>query len=145
LVLRSDELRKRLHGVTPEEALPPEAYTATANAAVNSVLIDLARTAAAGGHGIIVDATFLDPATRQDLSDAMRAASVPFTGVWLQAPLAVLEQRIGARQGDASDATVAVLHQAAAADPGAGDWLAVDAVDGDLALRQIRAAVAAVP
>jgi predicted kinase len=143
LVLRSDELRKHLHGVAPEEKLPPEAYAAAANAAVNRALIDLARTTAAGGHGVIVDATFLDPAMRRDLSDAMRAASVPFTGVWLQAPLAVLEQRIGARRGDASDATISVLRQAAAADPGAGDWLAVDAVDGDHALRRIRATIVA--
>ncbi|MFL5281128.1 MAG: AAA family ATPase [Rhodopila sp.] len=142
LVLRSDELRKRLHGVAPEAKLPPEAYAAAANAAVNRTLIDLARTAAGGGHGVIVDATFLDTAMRRDLSDAMRAASVSFTGIWLQAPLHVLEQRLEARRGDASDATVAVLRRAAAADPGAGGWLAVDAVDADRALRQIRAAAA---
>jgi aminoglycoside phosphotransferase family enzyme/predicted kinase len=142
LVLRSDELRKRLHGVAPEEKLPPEAYSQSANAAVNHALIDLARSGAAGGHGVIVDATFLDRTMRHDLETAIRAESIPFTGVWLQAPLAVLEQRIAARQGDASDATVAVLRQAAAADPGAGDWLAVDAGDGEQAVRDIRAAVA---
>jgi predicted kinase len=143
LVLRSDELRKRLHGVAPEEKLPPGAYSETANTAVNRALIGLACVTATGGHGVIVDATFLDAAMRRDLSAAMRAASVPFMGVWLQAPLDVLERRIDARRGDASDATVAVLRRAAAIDPGAGDWLAVDACDGDQAVRRINAAVAA--
>jgi uncharacterized protein len=142
LVLRSDELRKRLHGVAPEEKLPPDAYSETANAAVNRTLIDLARTAAAGGHGVIVDATFLDMAMRSGLSAAIGAASAPLIGIWLQAPLDVLERRIEARHGDASDATVAVLRQAAAADPGARDWVAVDASDGNQAVRRIRAAAA---
>jgi uncharacterized protein len=141
LVLRSDELRKRLHGVAPELPLPQDSYGAVANAAVNRTLIELARTAAAGGHAVIVDATFLDIGMRRDLSCAMRDAGVPFVGVWLHAPLSVLEQRVGSRQKDASDATVAVLRRAAAADPGAGDWLAVDARDGDAALQTIRQAV----
>jgi uncharacterized protein len=141
LVLRSDELRKRLQGVAPELPLPQDAYAAVANAAVNRTLIELARTAAAGGHAVIVDATFLDIGMRRDLSCAMRDAAVPFVGVWLHAPLSVLEQRVGSRQGDVSDATVAVLRRAAEADPGAGDWLAVDARDADAALRTVRQAV----
>ena len=144
VVLRSDELRKRLHGVAPELPLPQDAYGADANAAVNRSLTDLARAAATGGHAVIVDATFLDTGMRRALSCAMRDAAVPFAGVWLQAPLSVLEQRIGSRKGDASDATVAVLRRAAAADPGAGDWLAVDARDGDEALRRIRQAIVSV-
>ena len=56
---------------------------------------------------------FVDPARRAAVSDAAAAAGVPFLGVWLDAPLAVLEARIAGRRGDASDATVAVLHEAA--------------------------------
>jgi aminoglycoside phosphotransferase family enzyme/predicted kinase len=145
LVLRSDELRKRLHGVAPEARLPQDAYSGAANAAVNFTLIDLARSAAAGGHAVIVDATFLDLAMRRDVEAAAREAAVPFTGIWLQAPLAVLEQRVGSRQGDASDATVEVLRRSVASDPGAGDWVAVNAVDGESALKAIRRAVAATP
>ena len=140
LVLRSDELRKRLRGVAPEARLPQEAYSEASNSAVNKALIELAHTAAAGGHSVIVDSTFLDPAMRRSLADAMTEASVPFKGVWLQAPLPILEQRVAAREGDASDATVAVLRRSAANDPGAGDWIAIDACDGDEAERTIRAA-----
>ena len=43
--------------------------------------------------------------------------------------------------GDASDASVGVLHQAAEIDPGAVDWLPVDAGDGTQALATVRAAI----
>jgi predicted kinase len=143
LVLRSDELRKRLHGVAPETRLPQNAYSEAANAAVNRTLIEMARAAAVGGHAVIVDSTFLNAAMRRDLAAAARDASVPFAGVWLHAPLPVLEQRIGVRRGDASDATVAVLRRSAASDPGAGDWTPVDTGDGDAAVRAVRLVVAA--
>jgi aminoglycoside phosphotransferase family enzyme/predicted kinase len=138
LVLRSDEIRKQMHGVAPEARLPREAYSDAANNALNRRLIDLAQTAAKAGHSAIVDATFLDPGMRRDLAEAV--LPVPFQGVWLHAPLPILEQRVGSREGDASDATVAVLRHSAENDPGAGDWMAVDACDGDEAERVVIAA-----
>jgi len=141
LILRSDEIRKRLHGADPETRLGPEAYSKAANARTNLALIDQARLAAASGHAVIVDATFLDVAIRHDLAAVIRQAGVRFLGVWLDAPLSVLEARVRSREGDASDATVAVLQQAAKADPGAGDWLAVDASDGARALEAVRRAI----
>jgi uncharacterized protein len=77
----------------------------------------------------------------------VRQAIVPagsrFLGIWLQAPLAELEQRVAARTADASDATVAVLQHAAQDDPGAGDWLSVDATDRTQTLEAARQAIAA--
>ena len=64
-----------------------------------------------------------------------------FVGLWLEAPIEELERRIGARHGDASDATVAVLRRAAAHDPGALDWISVPALERDMALRVARDAV----
>ena len=141
LVLRSDEIRKRLHHAGPEARLPPAAYTEAANAATNAAVVEQARAAATSGHAVIVDATFLDPAMRRDLATAIRQTEVPFLGIWLHAPLSILEARIAARRGDASDATVSVLHQAVKIDPGAGDWLAVDAGDCAQALAAVRAAI----
>jgi predicted kinase len=46
----------------------------------------------------------------------------------------ILKSRILARRGDASDATIAVLERAAQADPGAIDWLRLDATDDALAV-----------
>jgi predicted kinase len=124
LIVRSDEIRKRLFGRAPEERLPPAAYTADANGRVNRCVIEQVRRAAAAGQSVVADSTFLDERMRTDL---VAGLAVPFTGVWLQAPLAVLEQRISARQGDASDATAAVLLRSAERDTGPGDWLALDA------------------
>ena len=137
MIVRSDEIRKRLF-VLPTR-LSPDAYTAAGNIRTNTEVIRIARTAAGSPHGVIIDATFLDPAIRQELTCAIRQAGIPFRGVWLQAPLPVLEARINARAGDASDATVAVLRQSARNDPGAGDWVAVDAADGRRALKAVRA------
>jgi aminoglycoside phosphotransferase family enzyme/predicted kinase len=141
LVVRSDEVRKRLHGADPETRLGPDSYTDTANAATNAAVVEQACRAAIAGHAVIVDATFLDQAVRMALAAAVRQGGVRFVGVWLHAPLAVLEARILARSDDASDATVAVLRRAAANDPGTGDWLAVAAGDGAAALQTVRDAI----
>jgi aminoglycoside phosphotransferase family enzyme/predicted kinase len=140
LVLRSDEIRKRQHGIAPEQRLPEQAYGAAASAAVfASLFVDLA-AAAGAGHGVIADAMFIDLEQRAAVRKA--AGDATFLGVWLQAPMAVLETRLAARKGDASDADIAILRASAARDPGPGDWLAVDATDGAGALACIRAALA---
>ena len=141
LVLRSDEIRKRLHGAAPEDRLPQAAYSDAASTAVFATLARLAGETAAGGHAVIADATFIDPRHRAMLDGAAQAAGVPFLGLWLEAPLPVLEARISGRQHDASDATVDVLRAASRANPQAGDWVAVDAGDAAIALEQARAAV----
>jgi hypothetical protein len=81
LVLRSDEIRKRLHGVAPEDRLPQDAYSAQANAAVNEVLVQQTRSVAAGGHTVIVDATFLDPDLRLKLAAEVRCGEIQFLGI----------------------------------------------------------------
>ena len=63
--LRSDELRKRLHGRDFAERLPETGYGPAANERTNVALIAALRQAAASGQAVIVDATFLDPAQRQ--------------------------------------------------------------------------------
>lgn len=138
LIVRSDEIRKRLHGTEPEGRLPPEAYTEAANIATNAAVIDQARIATEAGHAVLVDATFLDTTMRRDLAEAV---GVPFLGIWLHAPLSLLEARVASRAGDASDATVAVLHRSLEIDPGAGDWLPVDTTDGTKALAIVREAI----
>ena len=131
LIVRSDEIRKRQHGVAPEVPLPQTAYTAAASRTVLETLAQTVRCAAEAGQAVVADATFMDTAHRAMVADAARQAGVVFVGLWLQAPLAVLEQRVASRIGDASDATVAVLHAAAAHDPGPGDWTPIDATNVD--------------
>lgn len=147
LVLRSDEIRKRQHGVPPEQRLPAEAYTEAASMAVFTTLAEDAGRAAAGGQCVIADATFLDPAHRQAIENAARQAGVPFIGLWLQAPMPELERRVIARSGDASDATLTVLRQAAEHASGPSAWQSIDAVSAATALdgaqRALRALSAA--
>jgi hypothetical protein len=138
LILRSDEIRKRQHGMPPEQRLPPSAYSDAASDAVFATLADCVRTAAAGGHCVVADATFIDPAHRRAVEDAARMAGVAFAGFWLEAPLPELERRIVARSGDASDATPAVLHAIASSGPGAGSWHPVDARNVEAALALVR-------
>ena len=129
LVLRSDEIRKRQHGVAPEQRLPQTAYSDAASEAVFAALAALVRATAHGGHAVIADATFIDPRHRTMIETAARATGVPFVGLWLEVPLPDLEARVTARRRDASDATIAVLRAASRSNPRAGDWIAVDATD----------------
>jgi uncharacterized protein len=138
LVLRSDEIRKRLHAVAPEERLPQSAYSDAASEAVFTELATLVREAAAGGHAVIADATFIDAGHRRTVEIAAREAGVAFVGLWLEAPLAELEARIAGRQRDASDATVAVLRAASETHPDAADWSPIEAVSPGAALSQAR-------
>ncbi len=117
VIVRSDEVRKRLFGVAPEQRLPRDAYSAAANARVDAAMLDAVR--AAGAHGVILDATFLNPALR---AAVQAAAPDRFSGLWLTAPLDELRRRVAARSGDASDATGAVVDKMAALDAGPIDW-----------------------
>jgi predicted kinase len=134
LHLRSDEIRKRQHGVSPETRLPPAAYTPEASARVHEELFMMTRTALGAGHSVIADAMFLDPAMREGIAAAAGAAR--FDGLWLTAPAEVLEARVSARSGDASDADASVLRRVLAADPGPLSWHVLDAsADAEAAAR----------
>jgi aminoglycoside phosphotransferase family enzyme/predicted kinase len=138
LVLRSDEIRKRQHGASPEERLPQSAYAEAASKAVFAALTGQARIALEGAHAAVADATFIDAGNRAQVEGVAAAAKVPFIGLWLRAPLDVLEARIARRRRDASDATVEVLRAASRADPGPGTWIAIDSDDAGAALARAR-------
>ena len=127
LHLRTDEIRKRLAGLPPEAHLPPEAYTAAASDVVHAALFEEASAALRGGHSVLADAAFLDPARREGIEAVAHACGVHFAGLWLEAPIDVLRARVEARRGDASDATREVLEYAAARPVGSIGWAALDA------------------
>lgn len=127
IVLRSDEVRKRLAGVAADQPLPPDAYTPQRSAAVYDALFEDAQRGLAAGCAVVLDATFLDPEHRRRAAVAALAAGVRFDGLWLSAPPQALAARIAARQGDASDADVETLATQMTLDPGPIDWMDVDA------------------
>lgn len=128
--VRTDLERKRLHGVADTERLPAEAYTPEASAHVYAVVLERAGAALAAGQSVIVDAVFARADERAAIEKVAAAFHIPFTGLWLDAPAEIMKARVDARQGDASDATAAVVDRQLAYDLGALDWHRIDAGGG---------------
>ena len=126
VILRSDEIRKRLWGRGPREALPPEAYAPGEAARVYGRMIDDARLVLQAGRPVILDAVFLRPEEREAAESLAGDCGVAFVGFWLEAPAPVMAARLDARTGDASDADARVLEAQLARDPGPMTWKRVD-------------------
>ena len=131
VVIRTDEVRKRLMNVPPSERLPDSAYAGELYPRSYDTLIENARTLLTAGHGVVLDATFIDPALRARAEKLAVECGVPFDGVWLEAPLAVLQARVARRTNDASDATAATLQDQLARHTSQVQWRHVD-VSGDI-------------
>ena len=118
LVLRSDEIRKRLCGVSPLQRLGPEGYTPDG---IRPCLCGSCRPSqpvVRSGHSAIVDAVHARPADRQAIERLAGDASVPFIGLWLEAPETVLIERTKRRRLDPSDADETVIRTQRAQDIG---------------------------
>ena len=137
MILRTDEIRKRLWGVAPTERLPPEAYAPAQGERVYAALFETARACLAAGQAVLLDAAFLKPTEREAAEAVAREAGAPFTGVWLEADPQILRDRLAARRGDASDADVAILEKQLAFDIGPVGWARQDAADPQLAARAV--------
>jgi aminoglycoside phosphotransferase family enzyme/predicted kinase len=129
-VLRSDVIRKRLYKVAPETPLAAGAYRPQVSRRVYDTLRGRAVDALAAGYSVIIDAVSLKPAERRSFLAVAEAAGVPFLGLWLVAPTATMDRRLQARRHDASDASSEVLDQQLQQDPGAMDWVRIDAGAG---------------
>jgi uncharacterized protein len=126
-LLRSDVLRKRRFGLEPETALPPAGYTEAVTVLVYADLCKGAATALRAGYAAVIDAVALRPDEREAFASIAVECGVPFIGLWLDAPAETMRVRIGARRGDASDATSEVLDRQLALEPGPLDWSRIDA------------------
>jgi aminoglycoside phosphotransferase family enzyme/predicted kinase len=126
VILRTDEIRKRLLGVDATDPLEAAAYTSAIDARVYGALADEALALLVAGRSVVLDATFLDPMRRAEAEAIAVKAGVPFEGLWLEAPVQVLRDRVAARRDDASDATVATLEGQLVRDVGAMDWRRLD-------------------
>jgi predicted kinase len=128
VILRSDVIRKRLFGVVPEEKLGADAYQPDVSQRVFRRMAERAALLLGSGQAVIADGVFGDAWQRVLIEAAAEGEGAPFHGLWLEAPEAVLADRIARRRNDASDATVPVLHdQLRAIDRARIDWSAVDA------------------
>ena len=127
LVIRSDEIRKQLCGVTARTRLGSAGYTADMTGRVYRTACERAATMVQSGHSVIVDAVFARAAERAAIEEVAAAARVPFLGLWLEAPEQILVERAQHRRADASDADASVVRAQLAR--GAGDlrWARVAA------------------
>ena len=86
-----------------------------------------ARDVARAGYVAIVDAVFAADTLRRAVHDAASREGVSFVGLWLDAPIEIMEARLAARGIDASDATADVLRQQQARAMVPNDWRPLDA------------------
>jgi uncharacterized protein len=140
VVLRSDVLRKVLLHREVEDRLGAEGYTDEMTREVYRALGIRAADLLAQGFPVIVDATFLDAASRQGIEAVARRAGVAFDGIWLDAEPGTMTRRLRERSGDASDATAEVLTGQLDREIGPMHWRVVPADDQPAA---VTAAVAA--
>jgi aminoglycoside phosphotransferase family enzyme/predicted kinase len=127
VVLRSDETRKRLCGVPLLQRLGPEGYSSQVSERVYSTLADEAALVLRVGHSVVVDAVYARAADRDVIEGVAAAASVPFIGLWLEAPESELIARTEQRHNDASDADATIVRMQRAQNTGDIRWSRLDA------------------
>jgi predicted kinase len=124
--LRSDIERKRLFGVGETERLPAEAYATSVTERIYRRLRRKAALAINAGQSVVVDALHARPEERDAIENLARRLQAPFVGLWLEAPHAVLIDRVRSRSADASDADAAIVALQEGYDPGAIAWPRLD-------------------
>ena len=129
VVLRSDEVRKRLWGRAPLEPLPKAAYGPGTSERVYAALIAEGRACLKAGRAVIIDAVFLRQSEREAVEALGAEMGVRFEGVWLELDPETARARVAARKGDASDADERVLEMQLAQDPGRVAWKKVPGLD----------------
>jgi uncharacterized protein len=127
VVLRTDVLRKQQFGVKETDRLPQEAYQPEMTQRIYDLLVQRAERILSQGYSVVVDAVFARPSERAAIRDAARRLNIGFVGLFLQTDLATRMNRVGRREGDASDATPEIAGLQEQYDLGTLDWSVVDA------------------
>jgi aminoglycoside phosphotransferase family enzyme/predicted kinase len=127
VVLRSDEIRKELCGVPLTERLGSDGYAREMSQEVYATMSARASVIVRGGHSVIVDAVYGRERDRDAIARIAADADVMFTGFWLDAPDAILVDRVQSRRSDVSDADPRVISMQRAQDNGVIRWERLDA------------------
>ncbi len=122
VVLRSDELRKRLWNCASLGRLPPEAYAPDQSARTYEHMFALAETVLQSGQSVVLDATFREAHWRDRAEAVAREAGVNFDGAWLDILADVRATRVSQRTRDVSDATATIASAQEAVDPFTISW-----------------------
>ncbi len=108
-IIESDRIRKSMHGVPPETHLPQSAYRSEVSVKVYQEISWRVRLILAQDGTVVADAVFDKAGNRELIERAADEKGCPFFGFWLDADAALLWQRVEARTGGSSDATLDVL------------------------------------
>jgi uncharacterized protein len=127
VVLRTDVLRKQHFQVGETDPLPESAYQPETTAKIYELLVQRALRIPIQGHSVIVDAVFDGESERAAIRDAAHSLKARFVGLFLQTDLATRLNRLGRREGDASDATPEIAELQEQCDIGMIDWTIIDA------------------
>jgi len=127
VIVRSDDIRKRLCGVAPLQRLGPEGYLPDVTRRVYSAVAERTAQIIGQGHSAIVDAVHANPEDRETIEQIASQARVRFTGLWLDAPETTLLTRLKERRLDASDADAGVVQGQLDRGSGALTWRRIDA------------------
>ena len=127
VLLRTDVVRKAIFAHGMSTPLPSSAYIPAARRTVYTETRREAASALDAGYSVIVDAVFGEETERRAIEHLAAHAGVRFTGLWLEANVDVLEERIRQRVGDASDASVQVLFRQIRGSAATLSWPRVDA------------------
>ena len=127
IVLRTDVLRKQQFGVNETDPLPEEAYQTEMKQKIYDLLVQHALRILSQSHSVVVDAVFARESERAAIRDAARRLNIRFVGLFLQTDLATRLNRVGRREGDASDATPEIAGLQEKYDIGTVDWAVIDA------------------
>ncbi len=130
VILRSDEIRKRLAGVPATRRLAQKWYRKSVSKEVFRQLAETAQVILDAGHGVVADGVYGEAGQRAEIGTVANTAGVDFCGLWLAADADLRAERVDARRGDASDATAAVALQQKGPPPEDAAWDVVDAGHG---------------
>ncbi len=126
-IVESDRIRKAMHGVSPETRLPQKAYRRDVSEKVYREMAWRSGMILVQGGSVVADAVFERTGHRAMIEKVAIEHGVPFHGVWLTTSEDILWQRVAARRGGPSDATVDILARQLDRDIGRVEWVKLDA------------------
>jgi aminoglycoside phosphotransferase family enzyme/predicted kinase len=113
--IRSDVVRKQLHGLAPDsnsQSAPNRGiYSNDATELTYNRMREIAATIIAANFCVILDATFLQETDRRKMLELETALPCTRVIVNCEAPEAILRERISARENDPSEANLQILER----------------------------------